>query len=101
MAYGQPKPIGNILAELMARRGYARERSGNACGEAWVSAAGEAIARYTRATVVRRGVLEVLVSNSMMIQEIGFQKADLLKRLADLLPDEKIRDLKFRVGPIT
>jgi predicted nucleic acid-binding Zn ribbon protein len=101
MSFGQPKRIGNILAELMARRGYAREQSGGACAEAWTVAAGESLAACTRATQVRRGVLEVLVSNSMMIQEIGFQKPALLKRLADLLPDENIRDLKFRVGPVT
>jgi hypothetical protein len=101
MTSGQPKRIGNILAELMARRGYARVRSGGACAEAWIAAAGDAVAACTRATLVRRGVLEVLVSNSMMIQEIGFQKPLLIKRLADLLPDENIRDLKLRVGPIT
>jgi predicted nucleic acid-binding Zn ribbon protein len=101
MAHGHPKRIGNILAELMARRGYARERSGGVCAAAWSEAAGEALAACTRATQVRRGVLEVLVSNSMMMQEIGFQKTELLQRLVDLLPDENIRDLKFRVGPIT
>jgi predicted nucleic acid-binding Zn ribbon protein len=101
MTSGQPQRIGEILSQLMARRGYARVQSGGACGAAWREAAGEPLAACTRATSVRRGVLEVLVSNSTMIQEIGFQKAALIKRLADLLPDEKIRDLKLRVGPIT
>jgi len=99
MAY-EPRRIGDVLSELMARRGYARVQSGNACGAAWREAAGEALSTCTRAVHVRRGVLEVLVSNSMMVQEIGFQKAALLARLAELLPDEKIRDLKLRVGPI-
>ncbi len=85
----------------MARRGYARVQSGGACSAAWREAAGEPLAACTQATIVRRGVLEVLVSNSTMMQEIGFQKPALIKRLADLLPDENIRDLKLRVGPIT
>jgi hypothetical protein len=50
---------------------------------------------------VRRGVLEVLVGNSTLAQELGFQKKSLVKRLAELLPEEKIRDLKFRVGPLS
>jgi hypothetical protein len=35
-----------------------------------------------------------------MIQEITFQKSDLVKRLADALPEENIRDLKLRVGSV-
>lgn len=85
----------------MARRGYARIQSGGACGEAWREAVGPQMAQFTRATQVRRGVLEVFVGNSTMVQELGFQKVALIKRLAELLPDENIRDLKLRVGPIT
>jgi predicted nucleic acid-binding Zn ribbon protein len=97
----QPRHIGDILSGLMARRGYARIQSGGACAAAWREAVGEAMANCTRATQVRRGVLEVLVGNSTMVQEIGFRKAALIKRLVELLPDEKIHDLKLRVGPIT
>jgi predicted nucleic acid-binding Zn ribbon protein len=101
MSFGQPQRIGEILSELMARRGYARVQSGDACADAWRAAAGQETARHSRATQARRGVLDVLVSNSTMAQEIGFRKADLINRLAELLPDENIRDLKLRVGPIT
>ena len=101
MASGQPRHIGDVLSALLARRGYARVQSGGACAEAWRQAAGELVAGCTRATQVRRGVLEVLVGNSTVAQEIGFHKPDLIKRLVELLPDENIRDLKLRVGPIT
>jgi predicted nucleic acid-binding Zn ribbon protein len=97
---GQPRHIGDVLAGLLARRGYARVQSGRACAEAWREAVGEMMAGCTRATQVRRGVLEVLVDNSTMVQEIGFCKPALIKRLAELLPDENIRELKLRVGPI-
>ena len=85
----------------MARRGYARVQSGGVCAAAWREAAGESVASCTRAAQVKRGVLEVWVGNSTMVQEIVFCKPALLKRLAELLPDEKIHDLKLRVGPIT
>lgn len=101
MSSGQPRHIGDVLSALMARRGYARVRSGGACADAWREAVGEMMAACTRATQVQRGVLEVLVGNSTLVQEIGFCKPALIKRLAELLPDENIRDLKLRVGPIT
>ncbi len=100
MAHGQPQHIGNVLSQLMARRGYARVRSAEAYQQAWCEAAGP-LAAFSRATQVRRGVLEVLVSNSTMVQEISYQKTTLLKRLSELLPDDKLTDLKLRVGPIT
>ncbi len=101
MTTGQPQPIGEVLSRLMARRGYARVRSAGALAEAWRQASGEENAGRTRATVVRRGVLEVLVANSTLAQELGFQKRLMVERLAQLLPDENIRDLRFRVGPMT
>ena len=44
----RPELIGNVLAQLMARRGFARVRSASACEAAWRKAAGEMAARYTR-----------------------------------------------------
>jgi predicted nucleic acid-binding Zn ribbon protein len=96
----KPKAIGNILSELLARRGYARVQAGGQCAEAWKEAAGASLASASRAGQVRRGVLEVLVQNSTLVQELSFEKIRLLSKLAELVPDENIRDLKFRVGPI-
>jgi predicted nucleic acid-binding Zn ribbon protein len=101
MSFRQPQHIGDVLSKLLARRGYARVQSAEALTDAWQRAAGEKRSRQTRATAVRRGVVEVLVANSTLVQEMTFDKADLLRRLCELLPDETIRDLKFRVGPVT
>lgn len=95
-----PEAIGDILAQLAARRGYAGVRKATVCEGAWREAAGELAAKYSRAGIVRRGKLEVTVANSTMLQELSFQKPALLEALGRLLPDEKISDLRFRVGPI-
>ena len=77
-------------------------RAGRAavCEAAWREAAGELAARYTRVGAVRRGKLEVTVANSTLVQDLSFQKPALLEDPGRLLPDEKIEDLRFRVGPI-
>ena len=95
-----PKPIRDILAELMAKRGYARVQSSEAMSTAWSEAVGQLAAKYSRAGSIRRGTLEVIVANSTFMQELTFQKPSLLKALAKLLPDEKIKDIRFRVGDI-
>jgi predicted nucleic acid-binding Zn ribbon protein len=95
-----PKAIGDVLSELMARRGYARVQSAAAYDAAWREAAGPLAAKYTRVGQLRRGTLEVVVANSPLLQELGFQKTEILKSLAALLPDEGIEGLRFRLGNI-
>ena len=97
----QPKRIGSIVAELIARRGYARVQAATTCADAWAAAAGPQLVKFSRAGAIKRGVLEVLVANSTMLQEITFQKTSIVKKLIELMPDENIRDVRFRVGPIT
>jgi predicted nucleic acid-binding Zn ribbon protein len=97
---GRPKAMADVLAELMARRGYARQQASADYSAAWREAAGELIANHTRVGAVRRGALEVIVANSVLLQELTFQKPSILSQLGRLLPQERIGNLKFRVGPI-
>ncbi len=94
-----PQSIANVLAELMARRGFARTRSAQDLEKAWRDAAGP-LSPYTRVGAVRRGKLEIVVANSTLIQELNFQKPTLVAALAQALPDQKIQDLRFRLGAI-
>jgi predicted nucleic acid-binding Zn ribbon protein len=100
MKPGRPQPIAEILSDLMVRRGYARQEASAAAVEAWRAAAGPLLAEHTCVARCRRGVLEVLVANSTLVQEITFRKAGLIKDLARLLPEEQITDLKLRVGRV-
>lgn len=84
----------------MARRGYARVQSAEVYDTAWREAAGPLAAQYTRVGSLRRGTLEVTVANSTLVQELVFQKPALLKALAELLPNEGIKNIRFRVGVI-
>jgi hypothetical protein len=95
-----PERIADILAQLMARRGFARVLGADAYQSAWNEAAGALGAKYSRVGQLKRGTLEVVVTNSALIQEFGFQKAAILTTLNRLLPDHNIKDLRFRLGAI-
>ena len=95
-----PQQMGAILSELMARRGFARVQSTLALEAAWGEAAGELFGRHTRVGATRRGKLEIPVASSTLAQELTFRKPMLLEALRTSLPDETIRDLRFRVGAI-
>lgn len=92
------KKIGDVVAQLLAKRGYAQVQATAAFDEIWRKAAGDRYAAQTRCGHVRRGVLEVFAANSAVVQELTFAKVLLLKKLAELTTDQKITDLKFKVG---
>ncbi len=85
----------------MARKGIARVRSAAALESAWARAAGDLAAQHTRVAGIKRGRLEIIVSHSTLVQELSFQKQGLLEALRTALPDERIEDLRFRLGPVT
>ncbi len=95
-----PKRMGDVLNGLLARRGYAREQAAAADEQAWREAVGEPLAGQSRSGELRRGVLEIIVRNSAVLQELAFQKKCLLEKLVRANPDRKITDLRFRVGQV-
>jgi len=95
-----PKPMRNVMSQLLAKRGYAQVQTAAGCEAAWREAVGESLAGHTRPGNVKRGILEVLVRNSTVLQELAFIKAKAVKVLAKLIPEQQIKDLRFRVGTI-
>jgi len=94
----RPKQIGNVIAQLVQRKGYAQVRAAGERDAAWQEVAGEQFAPSTRVAGIRRGVFEVLVANSLMMQELTFRKEALLAGLQEKLPEAKIKQLRFRLG---
>ncbi len=97
---GGPQRIADALSRLMARRGYARIQAASELDAAWSGAVGDPLAGQSRPGNLRRGVLDVTVGNSAVMQELTFIKRTILKELERMVPEQKIRDLRFRVGPI-
>jgi predicted nucleic acid-binding Zn ribbon protein len=96
----RPKQIKNILAQVVQQRGYAQVRVAGERDAAWAQAAGEVTAAATRVGTLRRGTLEILVTNSLLMQELTFRKEALINQLQAALPDAGIKQIKFRVGQV-
>ena len=95
----KPQKIADLLAQLAARHGFARVRAQNDFEQAWRDVAGD-LANRSRVGALRRGVLEVTVSHSALVQELSIHKSRLLSGMAERLPGQEFRDLKLRVGAI-
>ncbi len=95
----QPERVGEILGRLFAARGWGRQQERLRLEETWAEALGMAQAGYTRVAGLRKGILEIIVGNAILLQELAhYQKRRLLEQLRRRLPDLRIHDLRFRAG---
>ena len=99
MARG-PQPIGEVIADIIARRGLAREVASRQRDEAWQEIMGEDLAAETRLGPVRRGRLDVIVIDSALAHELTFQKEEIIAKIEQRLPELGVTSLRFRVGSI-
>ena len=96
-----PEMLKEVLGRLFAARGWGRQQERLQLEEAWAAAAGRH-ARQTQVSVLRRGVLEVVVGNAALMQELNsFHKRRLLEELRQRLPRLTIHDLRFRAGGVS
>ncbi len=95
-----PRKLGDVVANLMARRGYGREAGSAQFDEAWSKVAGSQVAKKSRVGNLRKGVLEIVVSNSTTLQELTFVKQQLLDQLVHETSGTPIQALRFRVGMV-
>jgi predicted nucleic acid-binding Zn ribbon protein len=96
-----PERLGEVLSRLFTARGWGRQQDRLRLEKAWAEAAGPEVALKTRTGTLRRGVLEVLVGNAVLMQELAhFHKRRLLEALRRNLPTTPIHDLRFRAGVI-
>src|SRR5262245_39567350 len=92
-----PEPLGEILSRLFAARGWGRRQGRLHLEQAWAETVGAEHVRQTRVAGVRRGVLEVEVANSALLQELAhFHKRRLLEGMRKRLPGTALNDLRFR-----
>jgi hypothetical protein len=94
-----PESLKEILSRLFAARGWARRQARLHLEKAWETAVGAELAGQTRLTAVSRGIMEIEVSNGVLLQELAnFHKRKLLEKLRTLLPNTTLKDLRFRAG---
>ncbi len=92
-----PASLTDILSGLVSQFGIGRKREENELEDAWKEVVGE-LAENTSVGSIRRGVLEIRVTDAIFAQELLFRKEELLHSLQERFPDEKLTDLRFKTG---
>ena len=94
----EPQHVGKVLSELIALKGLARVHGSQQLQQAWQTVAGEEIGRRSRVMELTRGVLQISVGSSAVLNELaGFHKQTLLENLQQQFAHLKIREIKFKL----
>jgi predicted nucleic acid-binding Zn ribbon protein len=97
-----PERLSEVLSRLFTSRGWGQRQDRLRLEEAWRSAAGEPTASRTAVGALRRGVLEIIVADAVLLQELaGFEKRRLLESLQERLGKTRVTDIRFRLGNVT
>jgi predicted nucleic acid-binding Zn ribbon protein len=96
----KPKKAKDLLAKLMTRKGLGQQQANEALQIAWKQAVGERRAESSQPGYVKRGVLEVFVESSIQLQQLEFEKKKLISELQNLLPQNNIKNIRFKIGKI-
>ncbi|WP_283435511.1 DUF721 domain-containing protein [Neorhodopirellula lusitana] len=92
-----PRKIGTVVSQLMSRRGYASVAVEHAMTASVVASVGPQLATSIQIGKLNRGVLQIFVPDSVVMQELTFQKRKMIKRLLKDHPQAKIKDIRFKV----
>ena len=91
------EPVSGVLSRVLQQLGLEQDMRGwQAVGE-WERLVGPRVARHTRAVGFRDGTLQVEVEGSAWMQELGFLKRDLVRKINQHLGTPYVKDVRFVV----
>ena len=89
--------IGSIVSQLMSRRGYGQITASDEISDTVAAAVGKELAAAISVGNLRGGVLQVYATDSVTLQELNFQKREILRRIQQSHPQSSVTDLRFRI----
>jgi predicted nucleic acid-binding Zn ribbon protein len=90
--------IGGVLDGLLKQLRPEAEDGMLRIWRIWEEAVGDEIARNARPAAVKGSTLLVHVSSSTWVHQLQFLKRDLISRLNAGLGQNRVEDIKFKVG---
>lgn len=91
-----PRPLGDVLAELVERLGYREKMDAARAVEAWPEVAGPAVVGVTEAVWMRNGQLFVKIRSAAWRHQLHLQREGWRARLNRHLGREVVDEVVFR-----
>jgi hypothetical protein len=96
---GYERKVGDLVQRVLRRAGLPEQSSHEQMAAQWESLVGPFLAAQSRPTALRRGVLEVSVTQSAVRYELERQwKRKVLTRLQETFGRDRVKDVRFIPG---
>ncbi len=89
--------MSGVLPRVLKQLGLEQGLLGWRAVSEWAEVVGPQLARRTRAVAFHEGVLHIEVEGSPWMQELGFLKRDLVRKINEHLGRRLVHDVRFRV----
>ena len=93
-------PIGQVIGDILNQSRMKTDTSLIRVWDIWEQAVGRAIAANTRPAAFKGDLLIVHATSSSWLQQLRFLKADILSKVNQHLGQAKVKDIKFKIGPV-
>jgi hypothetical protein len=91
------KSVSSVLDRLIEEKGYANEQSTQIICDVWRAAVGDEMFNQSRVGKVKRGVLQIIVLNSIILSELEYSKPKALQQFQVAIPQFKIKSIRFKL----
>ena len=96
----QPAHVGELLADLLSGLRRDGDTPMLALFQRWEALVGPDIAANARPVGFKGPLLLVHVASSVWMQQLQFLKAELIDRINAGLPDVRVSEIRFKIGPV-
>ena len=92
----RPSQLGHLLSGLIRRKGLSETSATANLDATWKRTVGDEFGRHTKVRKVKAGVLEVVVTNSAVLEQLrGFLHHTLLAEIQSSLPESNIKSILY------
>ena len=85
-----------MLTRLIRRKGLVETSAADQLNAVWNQIVGAEIGRRSSARKLRAGVLEVVVTNNVALEQLrGYLNQSILEKLQSAMPESNIRSIRY------
>ena len=94
------EPVANIIEAVLRSCHGGDGHNARAVWAFWDHVVGQNLACNAQPAAFNQQILVVHVSSSVWLQELHFQKKDLIERLNQAAGTRVVEDIRFKIGPL-
>lgn len=97
----KPEEIKHILDKVIGKIGKQCPGKKDEILNAWQRAVGNKASSHSRPVSIKRRILTIEIDSSTWMYELNLRKKGILKDIRKELGEDKVSDIRFRMGDIT